>query len=141
MLGYNLKISEVDKSEYPKFLNHCIKDYGKYHVEKFHSKEGEANYKSKFYLGEKTAGYGFHYFENYSLKDTTCIETIKYTQAQGIQFEKEQLKFVVETIPNTTQLLLFKRVENSCSTNYSYNTYLKHSAKYLANETLKSGKK
>ena len=140
-LGYKISIAEIDAKEYPSFLKHCIKDYAKYKLEKYRTKDNEPNFKAKNYLGELTAGYGFHYFQNYSENDTTVIDNVKYTQIEGIKFEKDITKFLVEIPPNTSKIILFKRISNSWSTNYSYNTYLKHTAKYLAKQTLRIGKK
>lgn len=87
VLGYNTKIREAKSDEFPSFLKKCIKDYARTKVEKYRAKEEEPDIKAKHSLGDETAGYGFHYFQNDSKNDTTLVETIQYTKDEGIEFQ------------------------------------------------------
>ena len=80
VLGYNIEVKEVNPRECPTFLEDCIKDYAKNKVAQYRSKEAEPDIRVKHYLGEETAGYGFHYYENRSQNDTTMVEGVKYTK-------------------------------------------------------------
>lgn len=112
VLGYNVKIRQARNDEYPNFLKSCIKDFAKHKITDARTKEGDLDISAKHYLGELTAGYGFHYYQNESKIGTTMIETVAYKTKEGIDFEfkcKDPKKFYVELKPDTDQLLLFKR--------------------------------
>jgi len=112
VLGYNVKIRQARNDEYPNFLKSCIKDFAKHKITDARTKEGDLDISAKHYLGELTAGYGFHYYQNKSKVGTTMIETVAYKTKEGIDFEfkcKDPKKFYVELKPDTDQLLLFKR--------------------------------
>ena len=141
-LGYGIKVEEVEHSEWPNFLSEWIKDYARSTVTEYRTSKDDPDIIMKHYLGERTAGYGFHFYENNSKNRSTLAEKLTYTKQVGIKLlfkTNSQQSTFVEVRSMSDHILLFKRTEGSWSTNYSYLSYLKHTAKFLAQLCLNNG--
>jgi len=157
VIGYSVKAEEIPHSEFEGFFMNTLKDYARNKIEKVTINSSDPDLTSKYYLGEETAGYGFYYYSNFSKTGCTVVEKVQFNRKEGIQLLKwervgsnVQLKVVedkkdsfkyLEVKPNKEKFFLFKRVENGCSTKYSYNTLVKHTSRYLAKLWMKKGKK
>ena len=100
----------------PNFLTECIKDYARSISAECRTPKDDPDIIMKHYLGDCTAGYGFHFYENNSKNRSTLAEKLTYTKQEGIKLlfkTNNKHSTFVEVKPMSDHILLFKRTEGT----------------------------
>ena len=111
-----------DPEDHPEILELLLKSCALKKAErKTYEQKGYPDVFRCFSLTDSKCEYGFLYYQNNN-DETTLREYVQFSKLENMEpvtpYEGENLEVIVE--PNTTEIVLFRRVARSCSFNCTY---------------------
>lgn len=118
------KITEVEQSLYPNFLEGALKSCASKISERSdYSEKGEPDIFRSISITDSNAEYGFLYYENNS-QTSTLVECVKFNDLTNLEFLPPYGGIEVRVVvpPGKNEIVIMKRTAHSCKYNCLYYT-------------------